>query len=77
MSFRTWFADLQIARTFDRLQRDWRHSPRRRRASSFCLAAEVLEVRSLTRIWRNSQAESALEMASELALVGLRSPDRP
>src|SRR6516164_7292091 len=47
MSFRTWFADLQIARTFDRLERDWRQSPRRRRASSFCLPAEVLEVRSL------------------------------
>src|SRR5579864_7563379 len=47
MSFRTWFADLQVARTFDRLQREWRRSPRRRRASHFCFPAEVLEVRSL------------------------------
>src|SRR5579864_3725159 len=47
MSFRTWFANLQVARTFDRLQREWRRSPRRRRASCFCLPAEVLEVRSL------------------------------
>jgi hypothetical protein len=47
MSFRTWFAALQVARTFDRLQREWRRSPRRRRVSHFCLPAEVLEVRSL------------------------------
>ena len=47
MSFRTWFAALQVARTFDRLQREWRRSPRRRRASYSCAPAEVLEVRSL------------------------------
>ena len=47
MSFRTWFAALQVARTFDRLQRDWRRTPRRRRASYSCAPAEVLEVRSL------------------------------
>ena len=48
MSFRTWFANLQVARTFDQLKRDWRRSPRRRRACHFsCLPAEVLEVRSL------------------------------
>ncbi len=47
MSFRTWFADLQLARNADRLKRGWRRSPRRRQTSSFCLAAEVLEVRQL------------------------------
>jgi hypothetical protein len=47
MSFRTWFADLQLARNTDRLKRGWRRSPRRRQTSSFCLAAEVLEVRQL------------------------------
>ena len=47
MSFRTWLANLQAACTFDRLQRDWRRAPRRRRTSYSCLPAEVLEVRSL------------------------------
>jgi hypothetical protein len=47
MSFRTWFANLQVARTFDWVKQDWRRSPRSRRASQFCLPAEVLEVRSL------------------------------
>jgi hypothetical protein len=47
MSFRTWFADLQVARTFDLLKRDWHRSPRRRHTSFSCLPAEVLEVRSL------------------------------
>jgi hypothetical protein len=47
MSFRTWFANLQVARTFDRLKQDWRRSPRRRHTSWSSLPAEVLEVRSL------------------------------
>jgi hypothetical protein len=47
MLVRTWFAALQVARTFDRLQRDWRRSPCRRHASFSYLPAEVLEVRSL------------------------------
>ena len=47
MSFRTWFANLQVTRTFDRLQRDWHRSPRRRHTSFSCLPAEALEVRSL------------------------------
>jgi hypothetical protein len=47
MSFRTWFRNLQVARTFDRLKQDWRRSPRRRHTSWSCLPAEVLEVRSL------------------------------
>jgi hypothetical protein len=50
MSFRTWVAALQVARTFDRLRRDWRQSPRRRHAaySPFGIrAAQVLENRRL------------------------------
>jgi hypothetical protein len=47
MSFRTWFAALQVAHAFDRLQREWRRSPRRKRTSWSCLPADVLEVRSL------------------------------
>jgi hypothetical protein len=33
MSFRTWFANLQVAHTFDRLQPEWRRSPRRKHTS--------------------------------------------
>ncbi len=47
MSFRNWFANLQVARNIDRLKRPWRRSPRRRQSSSFCLAAEVCEARVL------------------------------
>jgi len=47
MSFRSWFAHLQVARTFDRLTRRWHRSPRRWRAFHFYLPAEVLEVRTL------------------------------
>jgi hypothetical protein len=61
MSFRSWFANLQVARTFDRLQQEWRRSPRRRRASYSCAPAEVLEVRSLL---------SSYTAASVSALVG-------
>ena len=42
MSFRSWFTHRQLARTFERLQREWRRSPRRRWESHFCLSAEVL-----------------------------------
>src|SRR6516162_4225966 len=47
MSFRSWFANLHVARTFDWVKQEWRRSPRRRRASYSCAPAEVLEVRSL------------------------------
>ena len=60
MSFRSWFAALQVARTLDRLRREWRRSPCRRRASYFDQLAEVLEVRSLL---------SAYTAASVSALV--------
>jgi hypothetical protein len=69
MSFRTWFADLQVARTFDRLQREWRRSPRRRRASSFCLAAEVLEVRSLLSSY---YAATASDLVADIKAANLQ-----
>jgi predicted outer membrane repeat protein len=47
MSLRSWFANLQVARTFDRRQREWRRSPRRSRTAWSSFPAEVLEVRSL------------------------------
>jgi hypothetical protein len=57
MSFRSWIAQLQVACTFHCLHREWRRSPRRRREwrraprrrreSYFCLAAQVLEMRTL------------------------------
>lgn len=47
MFLRSLFARLQLARTFDRLQRASRQSPRHRRALQSCHPAEVLEARSL------------------------------
>lgn len=47
MLFRSWFAQLQLARTFQRLQREWRRSPHRRQESHFYGPAEVLAVRTL------------------------------
>jgi hypothetical protein len=60
MFIRSWFAQLQLARTFQYLQREWRRTPRRRRESHFYLPAQVLEVRSLL---------SAYTAASVSALV--------
>src|SRR5262249_3505405 len=47
MFFRSWFAPYQVARTFERLQREWRRSQYRGREPHCCLAAEVLESRTL------------------------------
>jgi hypothetical protein len=46
MSFRTWFAALQVASTVDRLKREWRRSPRRRRPD-YGPPIEALECRVL------------------------------
>jgi hypothetical protein len=47
MLIRSWFAQLQLAQTFQRLERKWRRSPRRTRESQFSIPAQVLEVRTL------------------------------
>ena len=50
MSFRTWFVNLQVARTIDCLRRDWRQSPRRRHTAYAPFGIQAAQVETLEEV---------------------------